>query len=125
MNKFLKATVVVVLAAGTIATARAMASPIFGAASPTEREQRSVSGRVVDNGGNAVADAVVYLKNTNTLSVKTFIAGADGGFQFNALLPNVDYEVYAESNGRRSDTKVLSGFDSKAKLNVTLKIKDK
>ena len=123
MSRFIKGALIIVLAAGTIATARAMASPVFGAAA--EREQRSVSGRVTDDDGKAVADAVVYLKNTNTLAVKTYISGSDGGFQFNALLPNVDYELYAESNGRRSGTKVLSGFDSKSKSNITLKLKDK
>jgi hypothetical protein len=34
----------------------------------------------------------------------------------------VDYEIYAEKEGQRSDTKTLSAFDNRKQLTVTLKI---
>ena len=38
----------------------------------------------------------MYLANTRTRAVKTFIVGKDGMYRFPALSPNVDYEVYAQ-----------------------------
>jgi hypothetical protein len=57
--------------------------------------------------------------------MKTYITEQDGSYRFPALANNVDYEVYAEYQGSRSDTKTLSGFDSRRQANITLKIKGK
>jgi hypothetical protein len=69
-----------------------------------------------------IEKAIVFLKNTKTLQVTTYISEPDGSYRFPFLAPNVDYEVYAERNGARSDTKTLSGFDNRKQLNVTLRI---
>ena len=66
--------------------------------------------------------AVVYLKNTKTLAVRTYIADNEGKYQFNALSPNVDYEVYAQFNGRKSDTKTVSQFDNRQVVNIVLRV---
>jgi energy-converting hydrogenase Eha subunit E len=84
---------------------------------------RSLQGQVVDNNDAPIGGAVVYLKNTKTLAVKTFIAGKDGTYRFNALSPSVDYEVYAEADGKKSDTKTLSSFDTQKQARINLKIK--
>ncbi len=91
--------------------------------SAREPQSRSVKGQVTDNANRPVPNAVVYLKNTKTLTVKTFIAEADGSYRFHALLPNTDYEVYAEANGRRSDSKTISQFDTRAELTINLRLK--
>ena len=91
--------------------------------SDKEPQVRALTGQVMDQREQPVASAIVYLKNTKTMAVKTFIAGQDGTYRFNALSPNVDYEVYAEHNGKRSDTKTLSSFDSRKTANINLKIK--
>lgn len=83
---------------------------------------RTLSGMVTDRGGTPVPDAVVYLKDTKTLAVKSYITGKDGSFRFPALSTNIDYEVYAQLNGRRSDTKTLSSFDSRPQAVINLKI---
>ena len=54
---------------------------------------RLLTGKVIDHQGNPVADAVVYLSDTRTRGVKTFIVGPDGAYRFPALSPNIDYEV--------------------------------
>jgi hypothetical protein len=59
------------------------------------------------------------------LAIKTYISEPDGTFRFSGLAPNIDYEVYAEHEGGRSDVKTLSGFDSRRQVSVTLKIKGK
>ena len=45
---------------------------------------------------------MVYLANTRTRAVKTFIVGQDGMYRFPALSPNVDYEVYAQYKDARA-----------------------
>lgn len=84
---------------------------------------RSLQGQVMDDREAPLAGAVVYLKNTKTLAVKTFIADKDGNYRFNALSPSVDYEVYAENHGKKSDTKTLSSFDTRKAAYINLKIK--
>ena len=83
---------------------------------------RLVQGKVLDHAENPLAGAIVYLSNTRTQSVKTFIVGQDGAYRFPGLSPNVDYEVYAQAKGKKSDTKTVSSFDSRTQLNIVLKI---
>jgi hypothetical protein len=88
-----------------------------------EKERvKNVSGSVVDKSESPLSGAVVYLKNTKTLAVKSFICNDQGQFRFNALSPNTDYELYAEFNGTRSGTKTISSFDSKVDVTMTLKV---
>jgi hypothetical protein len=86
---------------------------------------RLLTGRVVDKQDAPLPSAVVYLANTRTRAVKTFIVGADGNYRFPALSPNIDYEVYAQYQGRKSDTKNVSQFDSRPQVNINLKIDSK
>ena len=73
-------------------------------------------------GNVPLPNAVVYLKNTRTLTVKTFITSNNGNYRFPALSPNADYEIYADYNGKKSDTKTLSSFDSRAHATINLRI---
>jgi len=106
-----------------------LALPTAGATAFTQRgeqgEIRTLVGRVLDDREQPLQKAIVYLKNTRNLAIKTYISEPDGTFRFSGLAPNIDYEVYAEHEGSRSDTKTLSGFDSRRQVNVTLKIKGK
>jgi hypothetical protein len=83
---------------------------------------RLLTGKVLDRQDNPVSDAVVYLSNTRTKAVKTYITGADGVYRFPALSPNIDYEVYAQYNGRKSDTKTVSQFDNRQQVNIVLRV---
>lgn len=84
---------------------------------------RTVTGHVLNNQDQPLQKAVVHLKNTKTLVIKTYITEPDGTYRFSALSPNVDYEIYAEFNGQRSVIKTLSAFDSRKEVNLTLKIR--
>ena len=83
---------------------------------------RVITGTVIDSKEQPISGAVVYLKNTRNLAVKSYITDAKGYFRFTGLSPNADFEVYAESNGKRSATKTLSVFDSRKQVDFTLKI---
>jgi hypothetical protein len=83
---------------------------------------RLLSGRVVDRQDNPLVNAVVYVTDTRSRAVKTYIVGPDGSYRFPALSSNVDYEVYAQYNGKTSDTKRISQFDDRKVLSVVLRI---
>jgi hypothetical protein len=86
--------------------------------------RRTVEGKVHDKNDAALQGAVVYLKDTRTLAIKTFISDDDGVFHFGQLSPSTDYEIYAEFGGKRSKSKHISSFDNKNDFNFTLKVDD-
>lgn len=90
-----------------------------------EDKTRLLTGKVLDGGDNPLPNAVVYLTNTHTRSVKTYIVGPDGSYRFPALQPSIDYEVYAQYNNRKSHTKTVSQFDDRSQVYISLKIETK
>ncbi|HEY1263923.1 MAG TPA: carboxypeptidase-like regulatory domain-containing protein, partial [Terriglobales bacterium] len=94
-----------------------------------EREKgdsgRLLLGKVLDQGDNPLSGAIVYLSNTRTQTVKTYIVSQDGSYRFPALSPNIDYEVYAQYKGKKSDTKTVSQFDNRQQVNIVLRIDTK
>src|SRR3984893_6235336 len=86
---------------------------------------RLLTGKVLDGSDNPLPNAVVYLTNTRTRSVKTYIVGPDGTYRFPALQPSVDYEVYAQYDNRKSGTKTVSQFDDRPQVYISLKVDTK
>ncbi len=86
-----------------------------------KQQGRLLYGKVLDQQDNPVPDAIVYLTNTRTHAVKTYIIGQDGTYRFPGL-STVDYEVYAQYNNRKSDTKSVSQFDDRSQVYVDLRI---
>ena len=84
---------------------------------------RSVQGTVTTADDAAVSQAVVQLKNTKTLQIRSFYTKDDGTYYFHGLSPDIDYELKAEFQGSTSDTKTLSSFDSRRDAIINLKIK--
>ena len=68
----------------------------FGAvagASPDKKDKsngRLLFGKVLDPQDNPLPNAVVYVTNTRTRAVKTYIVGPDGTYRFPALSPALD-----------------------------------
>ena len=95
-------------------------------ASPPDKKDKPVGrlvfGKVLDSDDNPLPDAVVYVTNTRTRAVKTYIVGKDGSYRFPALTSAVDYEVYAQFNSHKSDTKSVSQFDDRSQVYLVLKI---
>jgi hypothetical protein len=95
--------------------------PQFGR-TPKGDTTRLLTGKVLDRADNPIPNAVVYLTNSRTRAVKTYIVGADGSYRFPALQPSIDYEVYAQHEGHKSDTKTVSQFDDRKQVSIILKI---
>ncbi len=87
-----------------------------------KNEGRLLLGKVLDQQDNPLADSVVYLTNSRTRAVKTYIVGADGTYRFPALSMSVDYEVYAQYKGHKSETKSVSQFDNRTQVYLDLKV---
>ena len=83
---------------------------------------RSLQGQVVDAADKAVAGAVVQLKDTRTLSVRSFITLENGEYRFSGLRADTDYEIKAEFNGMSSENRRLSNFDTRKIATVNLKL---
>jgi hypothetical protein len=83
---------------------------------------RSVEGVVENPQGALVDGAVVQLKNSKTLQVRSFITQREGAYYFHGLSPDVDYELKAEFKGMSSPVRRLSVFDSRKKAVVNLKL---
>ena len=87
-----------------------------------EATQRLVEGSVTDKGDKPLPGAVVYLKDTKTLTVKSYLTDEAGHFRFGQLSLATDYDLWATVNGKRSKTRSISSFNSRPTLNFTLKV---
>jgi Carboxypeptidase regulatory-like domain len=98
---------------------------VLANAAPDKKDKsvgRLVFGKVLDPQDNPLADAVVYVTNTRTRAIKTYIVGPDGTYRFPALSTAVDYEIYAQYKGHKSETKSVSQFDDRSQVYVDLKV---
>ncbi len=117
-SRFLKSTALAVAIACGMFSAGTSSSP----AQQRGPVARVVQGKVVDKGDSPLNGAVVYLKDDHSLAVKSYIADDKGGYRFGQLAQNTDYEVWAEFQGKKSNTRTISSFDSKNDFVINLKI---
>ena len=135
MRKFMKKAIVgasllamlsLLMLSASVFSTSVLAAPaqLFGRDSKQDKT-RLLTGKVLDGGDNPLPNAVVYLTNTHTRTVKTYIVGPDGAYRFPALQPSIDYEVYAQYNNRKSGTKTVSQFDDRQQVYISLKVNTK
>lgn len=107
------------------------ASVLATAAAPPGGKQRedpntrSVQGAVEDLSGNVAEGAVVQLKNTKSLQVRSFITQKEGTYTFLGLSKDVDYELKADFHGGSSPVRTLSVYDTRKKAIINLKVEPK
>lgn len=98
-------------------------APVVG--QPGSATTRSIEGTVLNAGGSPVSGAIVLLKDTKTLQIRSYVAQQDGKYRFYGLSMDVNWELRAEANGLTSKTKTVSVFDSHPKVVLNLKLKKK
>jgi Carboxypeptidase regulatory-like domain len=102
----------------------ALACGVLRAQSGTsESTTRTVEGRVTNAANQPVENAVVQLKNTKTLQIRSFITQQDGNYHFAGLQTDVEYQVKADHDGASTSWKTLSVFNSKKTPVINLKLK--
>ena len=79
------------------------------------QDETFIAGVVTDKRGNELPKAAVQLENQRTMSVESYITGADGRFRFHGLLADVDYSVRAKYRDHWSNRHFISKFDSAKK----------
>lgn len=89
---------------------------------PDDPNQRTVTGVVKTANDDLAVGAVVQLKDTKSLQVRSFITKADGTFLFGGLSKSSDYVVKAEAKGMVSAPRNVSSFDDRKRVNLTLRL---
>jgi hypothetical protein len=90
-----------------------------------EAQLRTVRGQVLDKSDGPVSSSVVFLKNMRTNSVRSSYTDDTGLYRFSGLDPNADYELHAEKEGAKSQTRTVSSFDGRKDIVLNLKIDKK
>ncbi len=107
--------------AATLPAAAHAQFPGFG--KKKEDPTRSVKGQVTDESEEGIR-AIVQLKNSRTLEVKSFHTNDAGEYYFHGLDLNIDYELKALAEGKQSKTRTVSSFDSRVELIFNFRLKD-
>ena len=109
----------------TVVCALLVVLTALASATPDKKDKtvgRLLFGKVLDPQDNPLPDAVVYVTNTRNHSVKTYIVGPDGTYRFPALSTAVDYEVYAQYKGKKSEVKSVGQFDDRSQVYLDLRV---
>ena len=90
-----------------------------------EAQLRTVRGVVADRSDSPVSGSVVFLKNMRTNAVRSNYTDETGNYRFSGLGPNADYELHAEKEGAKSQTRTVSSIDGRKDIVLNLKIDKK
>ena len=98
--------------------------PLFKGDKPKKDDgMRMVGGVVRDAEDKLKEGAVVKLKDTKSLAIRSYITKDDGGYSFQGLSVGIDYELRAETReGTASPTKILSVYDNRREAVMNLKL---
>ena len=75
--------------------------------------------------GAPVPGAIVQIKDSKTLQVRSYIAQQDGKYHFWGLSRDVNYELRAMAGGLTSKNKTVSIFNSRSTVKLNLKLTKK
>lgn len=113
------------LALGSLALLAGFLLVAAGAGFAKDPPTRSVQGFVTAPDDSPVSGAVVYLKNSKSLQIRSFFTQKDGAYSFRDLSPDIDYEIKAENQGAWSSPHTLSSFDTRKTITINLKLNPK
>jgi hypothetical protein len=84
---------------------------------------RTVSGTVLNAASQPVIGATVFLKNEKTKTIRSYDSTADGHFHFAQVDMSIDFDLWAEKDGKKSATKTVSSWDARKDFISDLKLK--
>jgi len=114
-------TAAMAVALGMVAGGATITFPLPAVAATAA--QKVIQGKVLGDGDAPAPGAIVYLKNGKSNDIKSYIAGADGGYRFGQLATDTDYTVWAELHGKKSATKTITAFNNKKQFDIDLRLK--
>lgn len=113
----------IALALALVAAVILTAGPASAQKKKKDSEQtRSVQGVVTGPDDKGVEGAIVQLKNTKTLQIRSFLTRPDGTYVFYGLSPDTDYEINARTADAASGTRTLSAFDTRKEAIMNLRV---
>jgi hypothetical protein len=110
---------------GGLAVLAVLGLAVLAVAQDRKSQLRTVHGYVVNKEEAPLPNAIVYLKNLRTLTVRTHIANDEGRYRFSGLDPNVDYEIHAKYEDLTSATHNISTLDGRRDIVINLKVDKK
>ncbi len=84
---------------------------------------RTVSGAVLNASSQPVPGATVFLKDDKSKTIRSFDSTADGHFHFAQVDMSVDFDLWAEKDGKKSAIKTVSSWDERKDFVSDLKLK--
>lgn len=85
--------------------------------------QRAVAGVVIDADENPVGGATVFLRNPKTKMIRSYTSAKDGQFRFAQVSTTDDFDLWAEKDGKKSEVKTVSSWDTRPVFHCELKLK--
>lgn len=85
--------------------------------------QRVVSGAVLTDASEPVVGATVFLKNQKTKSIRSYSTTEKGHYYFAQVTMTDDYDLWAESGGKKTPVKTVSSWDARKEFVTDLKLK--
>jgi hypothetical protein len=120
---WLAAMTCVVLVAGIVPTGPRCALFAPAVAWGQNIGERTVSGTVLNVNSQPVSGATVFLKNEKNKSIRSYTSTADGHFHFAQIDMSIDWDLWAEKDGRKSAIKTVSSWDARKDFISDLKLK--
>ncbi len=84
---------------------------------------RVVRGTVLIGENTPVPGATVFLKNEKTKTIRSYTSIANGHFYFAQVNMAEDFDLWAEKDGKKSETKTISSWDARKESVNDLKLK--
>lgn len=86
-------------------------------------QARSVHGVVTDQTGEPLKGAIVKVKNTLNLHIRSYVTQAGGEYRFHGLHPDIEYQLKAKYRGQTGKTRTLHWYDSGREARIHLKVR--
>ncbi len=84
---------------------------------------RTVEGAVLNARSDPVADAIVFLENRKTKTIRSYTTPKNGRFYFAQVSMNDDYNLWAQKNKEKSAARIVSPWDTRTDFIVDLRLK--